>query len=127
MNNVLLSAALTLTLTATLAGSGNHPPTTQPDKAATFLHLPIDIDVLANDSDADGDPLTVANWTQGAFGTVALNSEGTLTYTPKDYYVASDTFTYVASDGKDLSAPTEVTVTIFYPPEYPLVGAWAGR
>ena len=60
----------------------NDDPVAMADLATTDEDVAVDIDVLANDVDPDGDPLTVTSFTQGAFGTVTLNPDGTLRYTP---------------------------------------------
>ena len=62
--------------------------------------------VLANDTDADGDTLSVmpfsANSAQG--GTVAMNANGSFSYTPPAGFTGSDSFSYSASDGEDQDA-----------------------
>ena len=68
--------------------------------------------VLANDSDADGDDLTVAVVTEPTHGTLTLNTDGSFTYVPADDYYGSDTFTYVANDGTNDSAEATVTINI---------------
>ena len=55
--------------------------------------------VLANDTDVDGNPLTAALVTGPAHGTLALNANGSFTYTPTANYNGADSFTYTASDG----------------------------
>ena len=55
--------------------------------------------VLGNDTDPENDPLTVTNFTQPANGTVSVNPDGSFTYTPNQYYVGTDTYTYTISDG----------------------------
>jgi VCBS repeat-containing protein len=55
--------------------------------------------VLANDTDADSDPLTAAKATDPAHGTVTVNPDGTFTYTPSAGYSGPDFFTYTVSDG----------------------------
>jgi hypothetical protein len=77
-------------------------------RRTTSVHL----GVLANDTDADGDTLTVSTWTQPANGTVYLNPDGSFTYTPRRDFFGTDTFTYVASDGAAQSDPVTVTVTV---------------
>jgi hypothetical protein len=47
------------------------------------------MDVLANDTDVDGDVLTIASLTQGANGSVTDNGDGTVTYTPAPIGMAS--------------------------------------
>ena len=86
--------------------------------------------VLANDSDPDGDPLTVAaiNGSAANIGStvalasgalVRLNADGSLSYDPNGQFeyltqgeTVTDTFTYVASDGGSDSNSTTVTITI---------------
>jgi VCBS repeat-containing protein len=67
--------------------------------------------VLANDSDADGDPLTavLVNATTG--GTLTLNANGSFSYTPNTGTTA-DSFTYQASDGALASAAATVSITV---------------
>jgi len=58
-------------------------------------------DLLLNDSDADGDTLTVLTdpVSGPAHGTLVLNADGTFTYTPEADFHGSDSFTYAVSDG----------------------------
>jgi VCBS repeat-containing protein len=68
--------------------------------------------VLQNDSDNDGpSPLVARNASDPANGTVALNSDGTFTYTPDPDFNGTDTFTYEAFDGAAASTAT-VTITV---------------
>lgn len=69
------------------------------------------IDALANDSDPDGDPLTMTGFTQGTNGAVAETANGTLAYAPKPGFSGTDSFTYTVSDGT-LSAVGTVGVTV---------------
>lgn len=68
--------------------------------------------MLSNDTDVDGDTLTVTNLTQPANGTATLNYDQTITYTPKSGFVGTDTFTYTANDGKVDSNVATVTITV---------------
>ena len=52
------------------------------DTATTDEDTPVDINVLANDSDSDGDTLNVVSVTQGANGTVSINPDKTVRYAP---------------------------------------------
>ncbi|OOC13523.1 hypothetical protein BM451_10930, partial [Dickeya dadantii] len=72
---------------------------------------PVTVNVLANDSDVDGDSLTVTAATVG-HGTVVINANGTLTYTPAANYNGSDTISYTVSDGHGGTATATVAVTI---------------
>jgi hypothetical protein len=69
------------------------------------------IDVLANDSDANGDTLTVTAVTQGAHGSVANNGTS-VSYTPAANYFGPDSFTYTIDDGNGESDTATVTVTV---------------
>ena len=66
--------------------------------------------LLANDSDSDGDTLTVTLVTGPAHGTLELNADGSFKYTPDADFYGTDTFTYAAVDGA--INPSEATVTI---------------
>lgn len=71
--------------------------------------------VLVNDKDANGDVLTVKLDKGPAHGTVTLSADGTYVYKAANGYVGSDSFTYVANDGKATSSTT-VEVTVKAPP-----------
>jgi VCBS repeat-containing protein len=66
----------------------------------------VTVDVLSNDFDPDNDPLVVTAYTQGAKGSVGLDAEGTMTYTPGDRAKGQDRFTYTISDGLESAAAT---------------------
>ncbi len=69
--------------------------------------------VMANDSDVDGDALTVVGKTNGAHGTVAILGGGTgLTYDPVQLYIGTDVFTYTISDGRGSTATATVLLTV---------------
>lgn len=89
----------------------NGAPVTGPDTAVTDEDVSVDIPVLANDSDPDGDPLTVTSAT-ATNGTVVVNPDNTLTYTPNPDFNGSDTITYTADDGNGNSTPGTVAVTV---------------
>ena len=69
------------------------------------------ITVLTNDSDADGDTLLVTVGFAPAHGT-AINSNGTITYTPAANYNGVDEFRYTVSDGNGGSATAVVNLTV---------------
>src|SRR4029450_7473991 len=68
--------------------------------------------VLANDTDADGDPLTATLVSGPANGTLALNADGSFTYTPTGGFNGNDSFTYTASDGAGVSNVATVNITV---------------
>jgi VCBS repeat-containing protein len=91
----------------------NQPPLAVNDTATVAINSTTSITVLANDSDADSDVLTVTAVTQGAHGTVVIAAAGAnLTYTPAIDYLGPDSFTYTISDGRGGSATATVQVTV---------------
>ena len=69
------------------------------------------INVLGNDTDPDFDPLTVTSATAGN-GTVVINGDGTIKYTPAANFNGTDTIIYKISDGNGGVSTASVTVTI---------------
>jgi len=105
-------AVITITITPV-----NDAPVAVDDTATTVQGQAVTIDVLANDSDPDGDPLTVAvpnSWDPGypANGQVVANADGTITYTPNPGWFGAEVFTYYATDDSGAQTPGMVTVTV---------------
>jgi hypothetical protein len=74
---------------------------------------PTAIDVLANDTDPDLDPLLITGVTDGAKGTTAITNGGAdLTFTPSPNANGSDSFTYTVDDGHGGSDTATVNITI---------------
>ena len=82
------------------------------DTASTDEDTAVNVSVLANDSDVDEDALIVDSVTSPAHGTVVIESDGTVTYTPDPDFHGTDAFTYVASDGNGGTDTATVTITI---------------
>ena len=59
----------------------------------------ISIDVLANDTDAEGNKSPVLSVTQAENGTVIINDNGTIQYTPNQDFNGEDSFTYTNEEG----------------------------
>ncbi|HCG5312432.1 TPA: tandem-95 repeat protein, partial [Vibrio parahaemolyticus] len=83
------------------------------DKATVVEDTPTIIKVLGNDTFEDDGKVVSLDTTNGpANGTVSVNPDGSVTYTPNDNYVGKDTFTYVVtSGGVSESTTVEVNVT----------------
>jgi hypothetical protein len=81
------------------------------DSASTPAGIPVTVPVLANDSDLDGDTLTVVEVTTPANGTAVINTDGTITYTPNAGFTGTDTFTYTVTDGTD-TATASITINV---------------
>ncbi|MEL7330658.1 MAG: pre-peptidase C-terminal domain-containing protein [Cyanobacteria bacterium J06560_2] len=90
----------------------------------TELTVDVAEGLLANDSDADGDDLTVAIAADPTDGTVALNADGSFTYTPTDGFstVDQDSFTYTVSDGNGGSDTGSVVIEAVAAPSPPPTG-----
>ncbi len=89
----------TATVQVTVVGVPNNPPSPETDALVTLVNTPGTVDVLANDTDLNGDPLSVAGFGQGSNGAVACTSAGLCTYTPNTDFTGSDTFAYSVDDG----------------------------
>lgn len=100
----------TVTQTVTF-NVANPPPVASDDTASTSEDTPVNIDVLANDVDPDGDPLTVSG-ASAANGTVTINPDGTITYSPNANFSGTDTITYQVSDGNGGFDTAIVLVTV---------------
>ena len=89
----------------------NEAPVAAADTAVAVEDTQVVIAVLANDTDPDGDPLTVALGDAPLHGRVRVEADDTLAYTPTSDYNGKDIFTYTVSDGR-LTHETTVTVTV---------------
>ncbi|ENM6413187.1 tandem-95 repeat protein [Vibrio parahaemolyticus] len=83
------------------------------DKATVVEDTPTIIKVLGNDTfEGDGKVVSLDTNNGPSNGTVSVNPDGSVTYTPNDNYHGEDTFTYiVTSGGVSESAIVEVNVT----------------
>ena len=86
------------------------PPIANDDVFSTAQNQTATRNVLFNDSDPDGDPLTVVSVTQGANGSVTTDGTNA-TYDPEEDFVGSDSFNYTISDGNSTDSAT-VTVKV---------------
>lgn len=107
------TATVSLTVTIT-----NDPPVVNDDSATTPEDTPVTIDVLANDSDPDGDldpassNTTCAGCTIPGNGTLTNNGNGTFTYTPDADFNGSDSFIYEVCDTSDVCGTASVSITV---------------
>ena len=100
------------TVTITMHAAANAAPDAVDDEATTAEDTPTDVEVLANDTDADGDPLTITHFTQSSNGVVSENTDHTLRYAPAPDFHGSDSFTYTISDGQGGTDTATVTITL---------------
>ncbi len=121
----LYTITLTVTDTAGLSSSlalaalANIAPVAVNDTATTVRDVPVTIDLLANDSDPDGDALTFTNVSLAAYpgatyqGIQLANGRWGMILTPPNAFVGTMTFSYQACDKWGAcSAPATITVTV---------------
>src|SRR5690554_8223560 len=89
----------------------NDAPVANPDTATVVEDTLTTINVLGNDTDAEMDTLTVTAAT-ALHGTVTINPDGTLSYTPNTNYTGADTISYSITDGNGGISSSVVNVTV---------------
>ncbi len=92
----------------------NTPPTAGNDSVSTDKNIAVTVNALSNDSDVDGDSLTITSVTTPQNGTVT-NTDSTIAYTPNNNFDGTDSFNYTISDGQGGTANASVTVTVNNP------------
>ena len=101
----------------------NDPPVAVDDTATVAEGAgPTPVDVLANDTDVDGDVLAVTAAEGAAHGVLTV-ADGALTYAPASGFVGTDSFTYTAGDGHGGTSHASVTVTVLPDATAPVVTA----
>jgi uncharacterized repeat protein (TIGR01451 family) len=93
----------------------NTPPVATSDSYTMTVNTTLTIaapGVLANDTDADGNPLTAVLDTDVLTGTLVLQTDGSFVYTPPQDYTGAVTFTYHTNDGYTDSNTVQVTITV---------------
>lgn len=92
--------------------TNNAAPNANNDNASTPERTALNIPVMANDSDPDGDSLSVVSVTQpNNRGSVSINADGTIHYNPQRKFTGTETFTYTISDGTS-QATAQVSVSV---------------
>ncbi|WP_298831212.1 Ig-like domain-containing protein [uncultured Piscinibacter sp.] len=106
-----LSTTSTLSLTVTPI---NDAPQAQADFASTPINTPAMIDVLANDSDVEGEALTVtaASVADPSQGNVVVNADGTLGFTPGADFSGTATISYTVRDASGATSAATVNVAV---------------
>ncbi|WP_353472477.1 Ig-like domain-containing protein [Salipiger sp. H15] len=105
-------AVLVSDMSFSTVDAGDADPIAEDDEAETDEDVAVTIDVLANDSDPDGDTLTVTTAT-ATNGSVVINGDGTLTFTPDADYNGDAEITYTIEDPAGNSATGHVAVTVY--------------
>ncbi|WP_172449301.1 Ig-like domain-containing protein [Bowmanella denitrificans] len=89
----------------------NQSPIALPDEATTEQGTALNIVVMSNDSDPDGDPLTLIS-ASAQRGNVSINADGTLRYSPEAGFSGTDVITYLIEDNNGAQAQGLVSVTV---------------
>jgi hypothetical protein len=111
-----------LNVTIDTAPPGDTAPVANNDSygtaAGTTLAVPASEpnNVLMNDTDADGDPLTAILVTRPTGGTLDLNDDGSFIFTPTAGFAGTTSFSYKANDGTLDSNVATVSITVAPPP-----------
>jgi len=84
-----------LTLTAV-----NDAPVAQDDTATLDEDHSIHLSIMANDYDVDGDSLSLIIVDQPAHGTLVVNADNTVSYTPVENWSGGDSFSYKLNDSE---------------------------
>lgn len=112
------TAAATVSLTVNTAT--NQPPVANNDSGySTTRDTAVTIAasaLLANDTDPNGDPLTITGVSGGVNGTVSFNAQTNLvTFTPTTGYTGAASFSYAISDGRGGTATATANLTVTPP------------
>ncbi|QOZ80523.1 hypothetical protein XH83_20545 [Bradyrhizobium sp. CCBAU 53351] len=102
------------------AGGTNQPPVANNDSGFNATqNVPLSISgsaLLANDTDPNGDALTITGVSGAVSGTVSFSAQNnTVTFTPADGYTGPASFNYAVSDGRGGSASASASVTVHAP------------
>jgi hypothetical protein len=101
------------TATVTVNVAANLPPTVLNDAVSTGFNSPVTINVLSNDADPDvGQTLSVTVVDSFVGGTAAIDSGGTVTFTPSPDFFGAGSFSYMASDGHGGSSRATATIIV---------------
>jgi hypothetical protein len=92
----------------------NDAPIANNDSDSTVKNNPINLNVLANDTDPEGDTLTIMYTTPGINGSVVTDGN-TITYAPNPNFVGGDSFDYTIDDGYGVTSFATVTITVVEP------------
>ena len=109
------TATTTVTVTINGISAGNRAPLAEDNTLQTDEDTPLPItaaELLANDSDPDGDALVIISITQPANGMLTPNGDGSWSYAPNANFNGTDSFSYTVSDGQGGTATADVIITV---------------
>jgi|GEM_PF-1579931 len=88
-------------------------PVARPDSYRVAGNAPTVLDLLANDSDADGDAVRLSSLVNPAKGQISIGLDNSVTYTPNTWAGGPDTFSYTVHDGTGRTSSATITVEVF--------------
>ncbi|GGY69423.1 hypothetical protein GCM10011613_12200 [Cellvibrio zantedeschiae] len=107
------TSTATVSVTVNAAAPANSAPTATNDTSSTTQDTAVTVAVRSNDTDPDGDTLTVSGVTQGANGSVVIDGvTGNPIYTPNTGFTGTDVFSYTVRDPSGATSTANVTVTV---------------
>ncbi|MBT1062760.1 tandem-95 repeat protein [Bowmanella sp. Y26] len=110
----LVNAAVVDPGTVSMQRSDNSKPVANADSYNQQWNQTHQLMVLDNDTDADGDSLTISQ-ASAAFGVVTISEDGlSLWYTAPQDFIGNDTLSYTINDGNNGSASATVTIALYY-------------
>jgi hypothetical protein len=115
--NITTSAVVGVNVSNVVA---NVAPIANADSATTTAGTAVTLAVLANDTDANGDPLVITG-VSSAVGGAATVSGSTITFQPAVGFAGTGSFVYTISDGHGGTASGSATITVLAPPNQPPV------
>ncbi len=89
----------------------NEAPIANDDNTEAYPNIPVNIDILSNDTDPDGDDLTICSHTQPANGFLLL-ANGIFTFTPDADFVGTTSFDYTVCDGNGGEASATAYINV---------------
>lgn len=90
----------------------NEAPVAEDDAVTTEVGTSVTIDALANDTDEDGDTITITTVTDPTNGTAQVNGGALIVYTPNAGYEGTDTFFYTIQDVNGAVDSGQITVQV---------------
>jgi len=93
-------------------GGDNRPPQASSDEVTTGVGETVSVDVRSNDSDPDGDTLSIQDPGDPANGEVAVTDNGEIEFTPDSGFTGQDSFTYTVADGNRGTDTAQVSIEV---------------
>ncbi len=105
------TATVNITVTESTSSPGNTAPVAVNDSSTLQEDSQLTLNVLANDSDADDDSLSLVSVLPGNNGTTSIEGDQVV-YTPTANFSGTDSFDYTVSDGQGGTDTATVTITV---------------